>query len=82
MGRIVYRSGYDNLALVSNEELRKCNYFCLKCYSSYIYVRVKTHDYVCRRCGYISTILDFRGEIESIIERREKELSKTLSIKS
>lgn len=82
MGRIVYRSGYDNLALVSNEELRKCNYFCLKCFSSYIYTHVKTPDYVCRRCGYTSTIVDFRSEIESIIERREKELSKTLSIKS
>lgn len=79
MKRRTYLSGRDNLLLISNSELKKCNYFCLNCLSSYIYTHIKTPDYVCRKCGSVTTIEAFENEIKSIIERRNKS-NKDLSV--
>jgi len=76
--RRIYRSGIDDLTLLSENELKNCNLFCLKCKSSSIYVRIKTDDYVCRRCGNVSTRGDFAKEIDNIIQERRKILQETI----
>lgn len=47
--------------------------FCLNCYSRNIYVRKKTHDYVCRKCGqvinidyFFQTINDFLSDEKAV----------------
>ena len=74
MGKRIYRSGIDDLRLISNREIRNCNYFCLHCLSSYIYYRSKTKDYRCRKCGALNNVSDFKEELEHILKRSEKML--------
>lgn len=31
---------------------------CLKCNSSFVYIRIRDHQKVCRSCGYIEDILE------------------------
>lgn len=34
-------------------------FFCMKCFSKYVYVRRKTKDFVCRKCGNVTLIKSF-----------------------
>jgi hypothetical protein len=71
MGKKIYTSGKDNIHLLSNKELRECNYFCIHCFSSWGYYRIRTTDFFCRRCGKSTTVQAFKDKIESIIKGRE-----------
>lgn len=77
-GKIHVNNGSE-IDRLSNEELRNCSYFCLECFRSWGYFRKRTNDYVCRHDGYITTVDEFKKEVEKIIERRKKYINKELA---
>lgn len=54
-------------------------YFCLRCFSRNVYVRIKSHEIVCRKCGTIISISKFNSVYDDYLIKAKKAEKNVLS---